>query len=207
MNDFETINNLIEQTVRSSSYITVAISSTVFILYTLIIKTIDYFKIKNRNKPLVDMAEAIKENTANVVRLNSVLDKTFKEAERKEISKCRMTIENAFVTFKSNIAQDCMNIIIHNNIDQNKQLIVDNISKLVSTEYYNLYSTFSAYEINDVNVATRLKEEWIKEITDSIISIIYDGQEAIDRIAQLNNRLLIAVGTYITYMNNKVFNN
>ena len=207
MNDFETINNLIEQTVRSSSYITVAISSTVFILYTLIIKTIDYFKIKNRNKPLVDMAEAIKENTANVVRLNSVLDKTFKEAERREISKCRMTIENAFVTFKSNIAQDCMNIIIHNNIDQNKQLIVDNISKLVSTEYYNLYSTFSAYEINDVNVATRLKEEWIKEITDSIISIIYDGQEAIDRIAQLNNRLLIAVGTYITYMNNKVFNN
>lgn len=207
MNDFETINNLIEQTVRSSSYITVAISSTVFILYTLIIKTIDYFKTKNRNKLLVDMAEAIKENTANVVRLNSVLDKTFKEAERKEISKCRMTIENAFVTFKSNIAQDCMNIIIHNNIDQNKQLIVDNISKLVSTEYYNLYSTFSAYEINDVNVATRLKEEWIKEITDSIISIIYDGQEAIDRIAQLNNRLLIAVGTYITYINNKVFNN
>lgn len=207
MNDFETINNLIEQTVRSSSYITVAISSTVFILYTLIIKTIDYFKIKNRNKLLVDMAEAIKENTANVVRLNNVLDKTFKEAERKEISKCRMTIENAFVTFKSNIAQDCMNIIIHNNIDQNKQLIVDNISKLVSTEYYNLYSTFSAYEINDVNVATRLKEEWIKEITNSIISIIYDGQEAIDRIAQLNNRLLIAVGTYITYMNNKVFNN
>ena len=207
MNDFETINNLIEQTVRSSSYITVAISSTVFILYTLIIKTIDYFKAKNRNKLLVDMAEAIKENTANVVRLNSVLDKTFKEAERKEISKCRMTIENAFVTFKSNIAQDCMNIIIHNNIDQNKQLIVDNISKLVSTEYYNLYSTFSAYEINDVNVATRLKEEWIKEITDSIISIIYDGQEAIDRIAQLNNRLLIAVGTYITYINNKVFNN
>ena len=207
MNDFETINNLIEQTVRSSSYITVAISSTVFILYTLIIKTIDYFKAKNRNKPLVNMAEAIKENTANIVRLNSVLDKTFKEAERKEISKCRMTIENAFVTFKSNIAQDCMNIIIHNNIDQNKQLIVDNISKLVSTEYYNLYSTFSAYEINDVNVATRLKEEWIKEITNSIISIIYDGQEAIDRIAQLNNRLLIAVGTYITYMNNKVFNN
>ncbi len=207
MNDFETINNLIEQTVRSSSYITVAISSTVFILYTLIIKTIDYFKAKNRNKPLVDMAEAIKENTANVVRLNSVLDKTFKEAERREISKCRMTIENAFITFKSNIAQDCMNIIIHNNIDQNKQLIVDNISKLVSTEYYNLYSTFSAYEINDVNVATRLKEEWIKEITDSIISIIYDGQEAIDRIAQLNNRLLIAVGTYITYINNKVFNN
>lgn len=207
MNDFETINNLIEQTVRSSSYITVAISSTVFILYTLIIKTIDYFKAKNKNKPLVDMAEAIKENTANVVRLNSVLDKTFKEAERREISKCRMTIENAFITFKSNIAQDCMNIIIHNNIDQNKQLIVDNISKLVSTEYYNLYSTFSAYEINDVNVATRLKEEWIKEITDSIISIIYDGQKAIDRIAQLNNRLLIAVGTYITYMNNKVFNN
>lgn len=207
MNDFETINNLIEQTVRSSSYITVAISSTVFILYTLIIKTIDYFKAKNRNKPLVDMAEAIKENTANIVRLNSVLDKTFKEAERKEISKCRMTIENAFVTFKSNIAQDCMNIIIHNNIDQNKQLIVDNISKLVSTEYYNLYSTFSAYEINDVNVATRLKEEWIKEITNSIISIIYNGQKAIDRIAQLNNRLFIAVGTYITYMNNKVFNN
>ena len=94
----------------------------------------------------------------------------------------------------------------HNNIEKNKEFITDNITKLVSTEYYKLYSILSSYEINEVNVASRLKEEWIKEVADNMIAIVYDGQEAISRINQLNNRLLVYIGEYSTYINNKTFN-
>ena len=206
MNDFQTVNDVVNESVRNSSYYTVAISSCVFILYTLIVNLISYFKAKSKNKPLLEMSKAMKEMTENIVKLNAVLDKTFKEAERKEIHKCKNVIELAFRNFASHISQECEDIITHNNIEKNKEFITDNITKLVSTEDYKLYSILSSYEINEVNVASRLKEEWIKEVADNMIAIVYDGQEAIARINQLNNRLIVYIGESSTYINNKTFN-
>lgn len=206
MDDFQTINEIVNESVRSSSYITVIISSCIFISYTLIVKLIDYFKSKNKNKPLLEMANALKENTSNIVKLNSVLDKTLKDAEKKEIRQCERAIDLAFKGFGYRLAQECTAVIVHNNIDENKELIVGNINKLVSAEYYKLYSTLSAYEISEINVATKLKEEWIKEVADNLIAIVYDGQEAITRVTQVNNRLNIYLNEYSTFINNKVFN-
>ena len=99
MNEFQTINDIVNESVRNSSYITVVISSAVFISYTLVVQLIGYFKAKSKTKPLLEMANAIKENTANVVKLNSVLDKTLQEAERKKIKQCETAIELAFKAF------------------------------------------------------------------------------------------------------------
>ena len=206
MNDLKTINDIVSESVRNSSYYTVAISSCVFILYTLIVQFISYFKAKSKSKPLLIMSTTMKEMTENIVKLNSVLDKTFKEAERKEIHKCKTVIDLAFRNFASRISQECEDIITHNDIEKNKVFITDNINKLVSTEYYKLYSILSSYEINEVNVASKLKEDWIKEVADNMIAIVYDGQGTISRINQLNNRLLVYIGEYSTYINNKIFN-
>lgn len=206
MNDFQTVNEIVAESVRNSSYYTVAISSCVFILYTLIVQLISYFKQRSKSRPLIEMATAIKENTANIVRLNSVLDKTLRDAERNESSKCKIVIELAFRSFASKISEECEEIIIHNNIEKNKKYITENIAKLVSTEYYKLHSILSHYEINETNVASKLKEEWIKEIAEDIVAIVYDEQDAIARIKQLNSRLLVYIGNYSTYINNKTFN-
>jgi oligoribonuclease (3'-5' exoribonuclease) len=206
MNDFQTVNDIVNESVRNSSYYTVAISSCVFILYTLIVQLIGYFKGKAKNKPLIEMAEAIKENTENVVRLNGVLDKTLQGAEKKKVRQCESAIELAFRASLLRIVQEVCSIIAHNNIDKNKEFIVGNINKLVSNEYYRLYSALAIYEINDVNVASRLKEEWIKEIADNLVDIIYNGQDAMTRITQVNNRLNVCVNEYSTYINNKTFN-
>lgn len=206
MNDFQTINDIVNESIRNSSYYTVAISSCVFILYTLIVQLIGFFKSKNRSKPLFEMAEALKENTNNIVKLNSVLDKTLKDAERKNNHQCEIAIKLAFSAFVLRISQECASIIVHNNIDKNKDLIVSNINQLVGTEYYKLYSSLSAYEVNEVNVSNKLKEEWIKEILDAVLSIIYDKEEASIRITHINTRLNLLVGAYATYINNKIFN-
>ena len=206
MNDFQTVNDIVNESVRNSSYYTVAISSCVFILYTLIVQLIGYFKGKAKNKPLIEMAEAIKENTENIVKLNGVLDKTLQGAEKKKVRQCESAIELAFRASSLRIIQEAASIIAHNNIDKNKEFIVSNINKFVSTEYYRLYSALAIYEINDVNVASRLKEEWIKEIADNIIDIIYNGQDAMTRVTQINNRLNVCINEYSTYINNKTFN-
>lgn len=206
MDDFQTINEIVNESVRHSSYYTVAISSSVFILYTLIIQLVGYFKSKNKNKPIIEMSKAVNEMAANIIKLNSVLDKTLEEADRKKVRQCETSIEIAFKTFAYKISQEVISIIAHNNIDKNKVLITENIAKLVSTEYYKLYSALSVYEINEVNVASRLKEEWIKEVSNNIIAIVYNEQDAITRITQVNNRLNVFINEYSTYINNKTFN-
>jgi len=206
MNDFQTINDIVNESVRNSSYYTVAISSCVFILYTLIVQLIGYFKSKSKNKPIIEMSKALNEMAENIVKLNAVLDKTFKDNERKEVHKCKKAIELGFGNLESIIVKEIQSIIIHNNIDANKELITDNIKTLVSTEYYKLYSALSDYDINDIPVNRRLKEEWIKELSEEILKIVYNNNDQITRISQINNRVATLIANYSTYINNKTFN-
>ena len=206
MNDLQTVNEIINTAVKDSSYITVIISCGVFILYTLINKVIELYKAKDRNKPMLEMASAIKQVSENVVKLNQVLDKTFQDAEIKEANRITNIITASFNSFKSEIITRIIDIIVHNNIEANRESVKQSIYRTVSTEYYKIYSIFSAYEHDKVNVATKLKEEWIDAVTEEVLQIIYNGQDATDRIRQINNKLSIDTEEYSTYINNKVFN-
>ena len=206
MNDLQTVNEIINTAVKDSSYITVIISCGVFIIYTLINKVIELYKAKDRNKPMLDMASAIKQVSENVVKLNQVLDKTFQDAEIKEANRITNIIVASFNSFKSEIITKAIDIIVHNNIEVNKDSVKQSIYRTVSTEYYKVYSIFSAYEHDKINVATKLKEEWIDAVTKEVLQIIYNGQNATDRIRQINNKLAIDTEEYSIYINNKVFN-
>ena len=206
MDELQAVNDIVNNAVKDSSYITVLISSGVFILYTLIIKIVDYYKSKDKHKPLLEMAFAIKDVSENVVKLNQVLDKTIQDAEQKEYDRIGNVIIASFLSFKSAILDQCIDTIINNNINANKDNVTQNVYKTVSTEYYKLYSIFSAYEHDSVSVATKIKEEWIDDITNECLKIIYDGAEATLRIRQLNNKLNLIIEEYSIYIKNKVFN-
>ena len=206
MDELQTVNDIISNAVKNSSYTTVLISSSVFILYTLIIKLVDFYKSKDKNKPLLQMASPVKEISENVVKLNQVLDKTFQDAEIKEANRITNIITASFNSFKSEIITRAIDIIVHNNIEANKESVKQSIYRTVSTEYYKVYSIFSAYEHDKINVATKLKEEWIDAVTEEVLQIIYNGQDATNRIRQINNKLAIDTEEYSIYINNKVFN-
>lgn len=206
MDDFNQINQIVSDAIKDSSYITVLISSGVYILYTLIIRLVDLFKAKDRNKPLIQMASAIKEVSENVVKLNTVLDKQIQNAESKELTKVRQVISLAFDSFRANISKTCNEIIIHNNIDTNRDLIRENLFKTISTEYYKLYNVFSAYEVDGINIATKIKDEWIDDTAKECLEVIYDGQDKNVRIGQILNKLTIIANEHSVYVNNKVFN-
>lgn len=206
MNELQTVNDIVSSAVKDSSYITVLISSGVFILYTLIIKLVDLYKSKNKNKPLLEMASAIKDVSENVVKLNQVLDKTIQDAEQKEYDRIANVIIASFLSFKSNILDQCIDTIIHNNIEANKDNVTQNIFKTVNTEYYKLYSIFSAYEHDSVSVSTRIKESWIDEVTDECIAIMYNGSDALTRIRQLKHKLGLICEEYSIYLKNKILN-
>lgn len=206
MEDLSAINDIISGAVKDSSYTTVLISSGVFIAYTLIIKIVELFKTKDRNKPLLEMASAVREISENVVKLNQVLDKTIQEAELKETNKIEHIVSTSFDSFKSGIVDYCIDVIIHNNIEQNKDFIKQNLYKTISTEYYKLYSIFSAYEHDSINIATKIKEEWIEKITEECLQIIYNKSSDVVRIRQLNTKLNLISEEYSIYTKNKIFN-
>lgn len=206
MDELQALNDIVSAAVKNSSYITVLISSSVFILYTLIIKIVDYYKSKDKHKPLLEMASAIKDVSENVVKLNQVLDKTIQDAEQKEYDRIDNVIIASFNSFKSAILDQCIDIIIHNNINANRDNVTQNVYKTVSTEYYKLYSIFSAYEHDSVNVSTKIKEEWIDDVTDECIAIMYDGTDALTRIRRVNNKLSLISKEYSIYIKNKILN-
>lgn len=207
MEDFQAINTVIENSIRNSSYISVLISSGVFICYNLINKSIDYFKSKDKNKPLYEMAEAIKQVSANVVMLNSVLNKTLNDAEKKETAKIKNIISLVFSSYYNNIVPECCDMITNNHIEENKELILENISKIVTSEYYKIHSILSNYELNGINLSNKLDKSWIEETINSIIGIMYNGQDSMTRIAQLSNRIKVQQNSYTTHLYNKVFTN
>ena len=206
MDELQAVNDTVSNAVKDSSYITVLISSGVFILYTLIIKIVDYYKSKDKHKPLLEMASAIKDVSENVVKLNQVLDKTIQDAEQKEYDRIGNVIIASFLSFKSAILDQCIDTIIHNNINENKDNVTQNIYKTVNTEYYKLYSIFSAYEHDFVSVATKIKENWIDDVTDECIKIMYNGNDALTRIRQLNRKLGLISKEYSIYLKNKILN-
>lgn len=206
MNELQTVNDIISNAVKDSSYITVLISSGVFIAYTLIIKLVDLYKSKAKNKPLLEMASAIKDVGENVVKLNQVLSKTIKDAEQKEYDRIDNVIVASFLSFKSAVLDQCIDTIIHNNIEANKDNVTQNVYKTINTEYYKLYSIFSAYDHDSVNLSTKLKEDWIDDITDECIAIIYDGTDSLTRIRRLNHKLGLIAEEYTIYLKNKILN-
>lgn len=205
MHDLTTINDIISTAVENSSYNTVLLSSCVFIIYTIIIKIIDILKDKSRNKPILEMANAIKDISSNVVRLNSVLDKTFKDAEQKDYIKCKDVIMLTFNHFKHQLIDDCINTITNNHIEENKDLIIENVNKLVNTEYYKMYSVFANYEIDNTNLSTLLNKQWIDEVVNNILTIMYNKKSKTSRMSQLKHRLCIEIGNYEIYIDNKIF--
>ena len=51
-----------------------------------------------------------------------------------------------------------------------------------------------------------IKKEWIDNITKKCLQIIYSNQDSLNRIKQLNDRLIIITEEHSIYINNKVFN-
>ncbi len=203
MEEFKMFNSVIENTVRNTSYVTVIISSIVFISYTVIIKLIDYFRHKDDKKSLVEMGLAVKEVSNNVAKLNAILDNLFQDITKKNLEKGKIIIELTFFNFQYKIVNLCRNIIINNNIDVNKEFVVASITKTVNTEFYRAYNTLSLYEIKNIPLSKFLKEDWKDDCIKDVLAIVYNGQEDKLRISQINNNLGIKIDDWIVYINNK----
>lgn len=206
MDEITEINNIIASAVNDSSRTTVIISCAVFVIYTVIVKVVEIYKERAKSQPMSKLADAVNKIGDLVAQLNKRFDKTLGAIERKETHRISNVIAVAFDSFRCEILASCIDIIAYNSLSENETAIRQNLYTCVNTAYYKMYSTLSAYEHNDNNISTKLKQELIKEIADSCCEIIFTKQDNTSKIRALNQKLKYICDDNTIYLNNIIFN-
>lgn len=207
MEDLTNISNIVNESVKNSSLHTTMIACGVFLLYMLINKLYELKKAKAANKPMDTLSNAVHKIAEEFGGLKELLSRNIQNTEIKEDSKIRAAIETSFNSFKVVILEQCVDIIIHNNIDKKADEIKSNITKIITSEYYKIYGILAQYEKNNVIIASKLNPEWIEETFNACFNIIYDGEKELNRIRELANKLNMLSKDYTIITTNKIFNN
>lgn len=154
------------------------------------------------NKILEDKKEAKQAKISDQIvqsfaKLNNFLDYFTKNIINKEFDKCDTGIRHSFDKFKSTLLDECIIIIINNNIDINKKNIIDNIKHLINGEYYVLKNNLKLYTTHFVNISEFICEDWKQEIYDDIVDIIFNKDFTKDqKIYSLHTKLDTRINEY-----------
>lgn len=165
-------------------------------IYLVITKIIDAkretYNVKLNDK-LVDSINTISVFITNMTEHTLNVDK----------DKCKAAIEDSMYASGMRLINFVSSTIINNHIDKNKENILANIQMIVNAEFYSVYSTLSMYTINNVKIVDYLNKDWLKDVENDIVNIIYNtnlGKE--DKILAFSNKINIKFQSYITYIIN-----
>lgn len=123
----------------------------------------------------------------------------------KDKNKCQMAIEDAMFAAGLRLSMFVATTIVNNHIETNKENILSNIKNIINSEYYSVYSTLSLYKINNKEVSSYLKKEWMNDVEKDIIDVIYNTNlNKEDKILTFINKINLRFQTYVTYINNNV---
>ena len=175
------------------------IPAVVVALYLIVVKLIDSRKDSNSAKITKDLANA-------VVGINKFIENVTKNIISNDEEKCEHAIESGLETFALHLASFVNTTVIHNHIEENRDVICQNVKNLINGEYYNLHAVLSNYVINNVNVATILKSEWMGDIEAITLGVIYNIRlDVPSKISTFNNQINLKFKTYSNYIINNVF--
>lgn len=159
----------------------------IVLIYLIIIKAIDTKKESNAVKINKEITECFR-------KLNSFLDYITKDILNNAEEKRDYAIKNSFKAFANSIICHAISVVIANNIDNNKENIIENISYIVDSNYYRLYNLMFLYKLCDY-----IKPEWKTEVNKDIVEIIYNNKfSKEEKLYNINNKINIKVDEYIS---------
>lgn len=168
-------------------------------LYLIVVKLIESKKEKNQIKITNELINAIN-------KISSFLDNITENIINKDKEKCRVAIRNSFQASKMIIIEYVANTIARNNIEVNRNNIIENVRHLINSEFYKTCNDLSMYIIDGLRVNDIMKQEWINEVIEDIINSIYNHNlEKEQKIFTFVSKISIRFDDYVVYINNKVF--
>ena len=132
-------------------------------------------------------------------KLNAFLDYITKDIINKDADKRNVGIKNAFERFENNVTKFAISTIIHNNIEINKDAIIDNTKHIISSEFYSLYNTLALYSTSKFSIIEHVEPKWKEDLTNDIIDIIFKNKFTKEqKIYNICNKLEIKLNEYKT---------
>ena len=164
--------------------------SIVVAIYLVINKAIDNRKESKQARLSEDIVKGFN-------KLNNFLDYITKDIIAKEADRRDLAIKNSFDRFENEIIKFAIYTIVNNNIEINKENILDNTRHTIVSEFYALQSALALYSPENVNLSTFLNNNWIEELNTDVINIIYkDKVTKEQKIYTLYNKLNIRINEY-----------
>lgn len=192
----------------------IILSTIIVVVFLASQKVLDYYKRKNEititdniTKTMSEILISINDVSAAMVKLTGFFTKITETMISKDKEKCRMAIKLSFASFEKAIFDYGKDIIINNHIEQKREYIISNVEHIVNSEYYKLFGSLSLYEVDGVRVSSSMKECWKSEVSQFVISIIFNPKlDSITRLNVLHGKLSVRIADFATYVYNKNFN-
>lgn len=167
-------------------------------IYLIISKIIDSKRESNHTELSNKLINSINNISVFVTNLTENIINT-------DRNKCKTAVEDSMYAAGMRLINFVSSTIVNNHIDENKENILANIQNIVNAEYYSVHSTLSMYVINGYKVSDYLNKDWMKEVEDAIIKLIYDTKlSKEDKILAFSNKINLKFQTYITYIINHI---
>lgn len=166
--------------------------SIVVLIYLVINKILDTKKESKQAKLNNNIIDSFN-------KLNAFLDYITKDIINKDADKRNVGIKNAFERFENNVTKFAISTIIHNNIEINKDAIIDNTKHIISSEFYSLYNTLALYSTTKFSIIEHVEPKWKEDLTNDIIDIIFKNNFTKEqKIYNICNKLEIKLNEYKT---------
>lgn len=180
-------------------------SAIIVLIFLIINKIIDVISDREKEKKKVEINKEVIDCFNN---LNSFLKHITKDIIDKENDKCSSAIRNTFKAMSYALIRFATFTIINNNVQKNKQNIIDNINTIVEQEFSNVYNSLILFYSEENHIVDYIKEEWKKELKEDLINIIFDttlNEET--KLYTIHNKLDIRIGKYYSVIKNKFLEN
>lgn len=130
-------------------------------------------------------------------KLNNFLDFFTKNIINKEIDKCALGIEHSFDKAKLTVLEHANMVIINNNVNNNRENIIDNLIHLINSEHYLLINNLKLYSVHNTNIQEYVSDEWKDEIFTDVKNIIFNQEFTKEqKIYILNSKLNNRINEY-----------
>lgn len=150
------------------------------------------------NSQIADSIDAIRDFVEGLTK--NIIDK--------DREKSKLAIKTILYSSGMRILTFVTSTIVNNHLDTNKDTIITNIKNTLSSEWYDIYAELSMYTISDVRLSDTFDKEWVNEIEDDIIDIMYNKSlEKEVKISTFTNKLNIRLNSYINHMTTDIIKN
>jgi len=167
-------------------------------IYLIVVKIIDNKKEATQTKLNSELIKSIN----NISQFIADMTKNIIDKDK---DKCKVAIEDAMYSSGMRLLTFASTTIVNNHIDLNKDIVLANIHSIVNSEYYNIYQSLSLYKINDKRPSDMMKKDWIDEIENIIVKVMYnDKLNKEDKIISVNNRVNLKFQNYVSYIINNI---